>query len=284
MNNRYTPFGYCISNRAYTVVPQEAEIVKRIFLEYLTGESLKKIAAGLTEERVEYLPQKSQWNKNRIVRIISDVRYLGDEDYPAIIDEETFLQAQSVKNKRNTQTEYDRDTVISPSVVTIICGKCGCTTKRVHDKRSKFGQKYVCTNTQCKSEYKISALAMIRMISELVKSENLMLSDTPDDNEMLEIRRMEKEIRRAIDSPDTDHEKTRAMILECANQKYQAASKGRANFDKLEQNLGNADLQINRQTVTALASQIRLVSDEEIEITLINGQVLGKEQGNGAAT
>ena len=111
-----------------------------------------------------------------------------------------------------------------------------------------------------------------------------MLSDTPDDNEMLEIRRMEKEIRRAIDSPDTDHEKTRAMILECANQKYQAASKGRANFDKLEQNLGNADLQINRQTVTALVSQIRLVSDEEIEITLINGQVIGKEQENGADT
>ena len=48
----------------------------------------------------------------------------------------------------------------------------------------------------------------------------------------------------SIDSPDADHEKTRAMILECANQKYQAASKGRANFDKLEQNLGNADLQI----------------------------------------
>ena len=154
----------------------------------------------------------------------------------------------------------------------------------MHDKRSKFGQKYVCTNTQCRSEYKISALAMIRMISELVKSENLMLSDTPDDNEMLEIRRMEKEIRRAIDSPDTDHEKTRAMILECANQKYQAASKGRANFDKLEQNLGNADLQINRQTVTALVNQIRLVSDEEIEITLINGQVIGKEQENGADT
>ena len=48
----------------------------------------------------------------------------------------------------------------------------------------------------------------------------------------------------SIDSPDADHEKTRAMILECANQKYQAVSKGRANFDKLEQNLGNADLQI----------------------------------------
>lgn len=284
MNNRYTPFGYCMNNRAYAVVPKEAEIVKQIFMEYLAGQSLKNIAAALTAQQVEYLPQKWQWNKNRIVRIISDIRYLGNEDFPAIIDNETFRQAQRVKHTRNTQTEYDRDIVISPSVVTIACGQCGCTTKRVHDKRSKFGQKYVCTNTECKVEYKISALTMIQMISELVKSENLILSDTPHDNELLEIRRTEQEISRAMDSPDADHEKIRAMILECANQKYQAASKGRANFDKLEQNLSNTNLQINRQTVMELIHQIKLVSDEEIEITLINGQILGKEQENGTDT
>lgn len=281
MKNRYTPFGYCVQNGAVTIVLTEADVVRQIFSEYLSGQSLENIAAKLTAQRVEYLPLKWQWNKNRVVRIINDKRYLGNEIYDAIIDEGTFSQAQITKLSRNTQPQYNRDKVISPSVAEIVCAKCGCSTKRIHDNRSKFNQKYMCTNTECRAEYKISNNDMIQMIAELFEKANLTLSEKADVSELLEIHRLEQEIARAVEYADTDVEKARSMIFDCANIKYQTASKGRAEFDKLKLNLNNADLKISRQTVMKLVSQIKLVSDEKIEVTLINGQVLRKESQDG---
>ena len=79
MRNRYTPFGYCVRNGVIAIQAEESEIVQRIFSEYICGQSLKQIAETLTAERIEYLPQKWTWNKNRIVRMINDVRYMGDK-------------------------------------------------------------------------------------------------------------------------------------------------------------------------------------------------------------
>lgn len=281
MKNRYTPFGYCVRNGKIVVVPNEAEVVQRIFSEYISGESLKNIAASLTAGKIEYLPEKWQWNKNRIVRIINDERYLGNEIYDSIIDEIIFKQAQNIKLLRNTQTEYVRDKVISSSVTPIICGKCGYPTHRIHDKRSKFKQKHVCTYPKCHAEYLISDDEMVQMISRLLEEANLTLERTAASSDLLEIHRLEQELARTIEYHDIDVEKIRAMIFECANKKYQAISQGRENYDKLKHDLNNPQFKINRQTVMELVSQIKLVSDEEIQITLISGQVLGKESHDG---
>ena len=39
MNNRYTPFGYCIRDGKTTVVSSEAEVITKIYSLYLSGES-----------------------------------------------------------------------------------------------------------------------------------------------------------------------------------------------------------------------------------------------------
>ena len=152
---------------------------------------------------------------------------------------------------------------------------------RVHDNRSKFGQKYVCTNKECGTEYRISADMMITMIADLIPKDILESSETDKPDIMMEIHQMEQEIARAIEYADRDTEQIRRMILECANKKYQAASSGRANLDKVKQNISREDFTVNRKIVMELVSQIKLISDEEIEITLINGQVLRKENPDG---
>lgn len=281
MKNRYTPFGYCVRNGKIVVVPNEVTVVQRVFSEYISGKSLKNIAASLTADKIEYLPEKWQWNKNRVVRIINDNRYLGNEIYNSIIDEITFKQAQNIKLLRNTQTEYVRDKVISSSVTPIICGKCGYPTHRIHDKRSKFKQKHVCTNPECRAEYLISDDEMVQMISRLLEEANLTLERTAASSDLLEIHRLEQELARTLEYPDIDVEKAQAMIFECANKKYQAISQGRENYDKLEHDLNNPQFKINRQTVMELVKQIKLIDDNNIQVTLINGQILGKEPHDG---
>ena len=277
MRNRYTPFGYCVRNGVITIQAEESEIVQRIFSEYIGGQSLKKIAEDLTAERIEYLPQKWTWNKNRIVRMINDARYMGTDQYSPIISEAEFQQAQSIKESRNTQTDYDRDQVISTGTTEIICGNCGCSAKRIHDHRSKFGQKYVCTNQSCRSEYIISDSKMIEIISSMIMTSTPVVIRSNDAESLMEIHRMEQEIQRAMESYHIDTEKIRAMILLRADKKYQLVSKNRADYDKLIQALSSDDFTTNRKTVAKLIRQIKILSEDEIELALITGQTIRKE-------
>ena len=282
MKNRFIPFGYQVKNGEIVIVPSEAEIIQKIYEDYLSGMSLQQIALLLTEKCVEYLPNQSEWNKNRVARLISDNRYIGNDVYAAIIDRDIFDQARHIKESRNTQSECERGKIISPSVVSIVCGKCGCAVRRLYDSRRRNKQRYVCTNDQCGTRYRISEEDMLRMMKELLCDAEPEVIEHPDESEMLEIHRLQQEADRAIDFCRTDAERARNLILECADKRYQAASKGRANVDKLRRYLNSDDMVVDRQTALELMSKITLITDEQISITLINGQTIGKEKGNGA--
>ena len=282
MKNRFIPFGYQVKNGEIVIVPSEAEIIQKIYENYLSGMSLQQIALLLTEKCVEYLPHKSEWNKNRVARLISDNRYIGNDVYAAIIDRDIFDRARHIKESRNTQSECERNKIISPSVVSIVCGKCGSAVRRLYDSRRRNKQRYVCTNEQCGTRYRISEEDMLRMMKELLCDAEPEVIEQPDESEMLEIHRLQQEADRAIDFCRTDAEKARNLILECADKRYQAASKGRANVDKLRRYLNSDDMVVDRQTALELMSKIMLITDEQISITLINGQTIGKENRNGA--
>ena len=93
---------------------------------------------------------------------------------------------------------------------------------------------------------------------------------------------MEREIARAIEYYNGGFSEIEAMIHDCVKKKYQTKSSGRADSDKLKYHLESERFQVNRRTVAELVSQIRLMSDNDLELTLINGQILRKELNNGA--
>ena len=93
MELRRVLYGYRKDQFDYYIVQEEAAIVKRIFKEYLSGESLSAIARRLTSECVVFFKDKTQWSKNAVCRILDNVHYTGDEDYPRIIDRDTYQRA-----------------------------------------------------------------------------------------------------------------------------------------------------------------------------------------------
>lgn len=104
----------------------EAEVVQRIFREYIGGKGAGKIAADLTIEGVPFPSRNdkqraSSWYKSSLIKMLKNRCYLGDirwkntvRHFPelAIVDEETFLAAQEmraknrVQSKRNSKHEY----------------------------------------------------------------------------------------------------------------------------------------------------------------------------------
>ena len=87
MKTRNIPFGYKRENGKIRLHSAESKTVNEIFTAYLNGQSMLQIARHLSERHVEYMPETTGWNKARLKRIIEDVRYLGNEIYPAIIEQ-----------------------------------------------------------------------------------------------------------------------------------------------------------------------------------------------------
>lgn len=106
MKNRRFPYGYEMQCGKIQICKPESNILAEIFNSYINGSNLREISDSLTSRKVEYLPDECGWNKSRIKRIIEDKRYLGDEKYPQIIQEEIFNKANSIKQGRRTTKNY----------------------------------------------------------------------------------------------------------------------------------------------------------------------------------
>ncbi len=97
LKNRSIPFGYCVVNGGFALNENEAEAVRKIFADYISGKSLKAIAA---EMKIPYNSEKI-WNKNTISRILDNKKYTGENGYPRIISDEDFLRVSQIKAERN---------------------------------------------------------------------------------------------------------------------------------------------------------------------------------------
>ena len=76
-HNRF--MGYTKDESGHLVIePEEAEIVKRIYLEYLQGASLKQIGEGLQEDGILTAAGKARWRPETIKKILSNEKYIGD--------------------------------------------------------------------------------------------------------------------------------------------------------------------------------------------------------------
>ena len=101
LKNRNIPFGYCMVNGEYALNAPEAEAVRTIFAEYISGKSLKAIAS---EMQIPYNIGKALWNKNMVCRVLENRKYIGENVYPRIITAEDFEQAAQIKQSRRTNS------------------------------------------------------------------------------------------------------------------------------------------------------------------------------------
>ena len=90
MGRGHTPFGYCIQNGTVMIIPGEAEQIRQVYSEYISGRPYIEAAknAGLT------------MTHSSVKRLLQNKHYLGDEFYPAIIDKKTFNAAETERLHR----------------------------------------------------------------------------------------------------------------------------------------------------------------------------------------
>ena len=126
---RHIPLGYCIENGRAMIEPETAEIVRKVFEAYLNGTSTYRIAKELTGQRVLNASGQPSWNHGSVGKILDNCRYLGDEMYPQMIEQEIFEQVQ--ERRKQKAEELGRIAQVNSFANRSIwsrllkCGECG---------------------------------------------------------------------------------------------------------------------------------------------------------------
>ncbi len=158
--NGSPPYGYANVNGKMVIVPEEAEIVKRIFSECLSGKGGNLIAKGLNKDKIPAKRGK-HWSSGTIIEMLRNEKYKGDvlfqktytdgsynrhpnngekdqyyckSHHEAIISKEVFSKAQKLisqrrksRSKKTKSNAYQNRYALSGR---IICGECGSKFKR----------------------------------------------------------------------------------------------------------------------------------------------------------
>lgn len=167
MELRTILYGYNKYQFEFFVNEEEAEIVRRIYNEYISGKTLLQIANALTEERVVYYRDRTNWSKQAVRRIIENIHYTGDKEYPAIIEKETYKKANELRLGKGGDREKDTPEIRYLKFHTK-CTQCdGRISRRRHYSRAR--EAWNCVNG-CKTSRYLDDKAFLSDILSIVNS------------------------------------------------------------------------------------------------------------------
>ena len=277
--NRVIPFGYCMRNGEITAEPKEVYAVSTIFSEYLKGGSLLQIAKLMETEKIRYTADSDKWNKNMVKRIIENEKYLGNDKYPQIIDENIFKQANEKRVRKAAALNLICDDLKEIRRIAY-CAECG---GKLFRKTNGKGREYWnCSNQGCfKFEYRLTDQMIIGAVltalnsaianPSLIECESEISAYSPTSD----ILRQQNEISRMTDSPQVDFEKVKAEIFRLAEMKYERCTYS----DKPQKTAELVTLFINQNQLNTLdiglfkscINKILISRFCTIEVEFING-------------
>lgn len=108
--NSSTPYGLVYkSKQDIAVSERDADVVNRIYEEYLRGKSMGEIARGLEDDGVLTANGKSKWRPQRISYILTNEKYIGDTLLQKSFSTSGF-PFKRVKNRGEEDRFYVKDT------------------------------------------------------------------------------------------------------------------------------------------------------------------------------
>ena len=189
-NTKRRTFGYKWEDNQMVTIPEEAEVVKQIFSDFLGGSSYMKIVDRLTEKGITTVNGKL-FSTSAISRILRNITYTGntllqktfiqdpiskkkkmnkgelpqyfvENTHEAIIEMDTFQKVQEIfaYNKEAGKFPYNRTGKMYPFTKKVICSRCGRHYTRQLWNTSKNGEKcptWICTGKKAEKHRKCDA-------------------------------------------------------------------------------------------------------------------------------
>lgn len=254
--------------------------MRAVFMAYLSGEPLSKIAARLTAKLVEYLPGCWHWDKARVKRILDNAKYTGEGDFPQLITEKQFQMAHQKKESANTNRQsVDEDIKLFKGLTH--CHHCGGPMVRRRDSRFQNPVTWKCP--ACDYFLPLPDEEFKRRVFRLQKKlvDKPLLAEKEEDEipvTSMETRRLTNEIFRKLDSGNFSEDELVNLALQCATKNYEAISSARHITDRLTATLLHAGplSAFDRELFQRTVLEIHLTRKGEILLKLQNGVFVGE--------
>ncbi len=154
------PYGYKLDKeRHLLIIPEEAEVIKKIFNLYLSGSGITRIAEILNNDSTN--SNSICWNNKRIYYILTNEKYIGDSlcqksytpeilplkkkrnhgernkyyitnSHQAIISKDVFAIVQERLKRTQKSNAIPKNNIVLSGLIR--CGKCGRLYKRIEQK------------------------------------------------------------------------------------------------------------------------------------------------------
>lgn len=277
-HNRF--LGYTKDEEGHLViVPEEAEIVKQIYAEYMDGQSFLQIKRGLEADGILNGAHNAKWHESNIKQILTNEKYIGDAllqktytvsvlekkrvanngivpkyyvegSQEAIIDKDVFLRVQAeIARRANILTDGKKRIYSSKYALSsmVFCGHCGDIYRRI-----KWN------NRGCKS-------TVWRCVSRVLKKTSGI--DCP-------ARTIhEEDLQGAVITAVNDVWKRREKVLPEVKHNVDAVMKGRAaeRIEEVEQKIKDKQAELlqagrDEAKVTAVGDEIIRLREEKQEL------------------
>jgi DNA invertase Pin-like site-specific DNA recombinase len=152
------PYGYELDGRTLKIVDSQADVVRRIYEAYLSGQGVQDIADDLNRKRIPKRIEGDSWHYHTIYYILTNVSYTGDaiwqktytteslpfkqiinkgekkryyvhNNHPSIVSQEDFAKVQGLMKQRlEKQVCSEPDNHLLSKKVE--CGLCGSVHRR----------------------------------------------------------------------------------------------------------------------------------------------------------
>lgn len=260
--------GYDKDEEGHLIVnPEEAEVIKRIFREYLEGASCLKIAKGLERDGIRTSRGNPRWHDSTVRKILENEKYMGDallqktytidflnkkrgknngnlpqyyieDDHEPIVSKDIYLKVQEEMARRSSERDHNGNrkgfSANHAFSQIVVCEHCGRHFRRIH--WNNRGNKVVVW--RCKTRMVDKNRCMARTVTE----ETLQNAFVDALNEMIGnsdeyLKRLKRNLKTAIDHCDTESEDALAERMRQLQQELIDRTEKRENYDDLAEEI-----------------------------------------------
>lgn len=283
-------FGYEINEGKYRVQKTEAKFVRSLFEDVIDGKSLTSIANAFNQQGVRPRKNHAKWHHGTIAKMIRNPRYCGELGYPKIINQSQqerairSLESNTISKERKKAKKRNQS---SPLYNLLKCSSCDCNLCLYENEKLDYWRCAKDAGHQsCEVIHTWSGIAnddicavILETINEMIGDPEMIVNQGQLRANLLEIVKVENEIKKRIQSNDEDTVEIEALLIEKNRLLYaQYDADYVAETERLKERVKKFPQQNNltKEIVQALIKEIRIDQEGQVIIHLLNHQSIEK--------
>ena len=283
MNRKVTVYGYQFTEGILQIAPEQSRIVQEIFRVYNSGVPVSRLKDHIEELEI---------NRVRLSDMLSDRRYLGNKNFPQIIDQELFEAVQQRKKERCKAIGKEQPYIYHKEQFLLgnkmKCGECGSAYhcyKHGELWRWDCSKRLVKGRVTCRNQHiqeeQIKELFMQAVTKMKNHPERLRKITVYERKRNIRLQAAEHEIELLKNNSDHNIDELLKLIYKRASLQYEDADDGGAEYytKKIEDLMQQYKEQQEEKTFDkdlfdTITQTITVYKDGRVVFTLKNGAAM----------